>query len=96
MLIEDDGHDVTGWLSPDGSMILAETNDDGGSRLALHDAAGDRLREVALPAEGSIGDFALPEPPWSPDGASVVLSLAAAEMPGDALAVDVATGRSGR
>jgi dipeptidyl aminopeptidase/acylaminoacyl peptidase len=92
-LIEDDGRDVTGWLSPDGSMILAETNDDGGSRLAVHGAAGALLREIPLPAEGSIGDFALPEPSWSPDGASVVLSLAAAEMPGDALAVDVATGQ---
>ena len=92
-LIEDDGRDVTGWLSPDGSMILAETNDDGGSRLAVHSAAGALLREIPLPAEGSIGDFALPDPTWSPDGASVVLSLAAAEMPGDALAVDVATGQ---
>ena len=92
-LIEDDGRDVTGWLSPDGSMILAETNDDGGSRLAVHDAAGALRREIPLPAEGSIGDFALPEPSWSPDGASVVLSLTAAGMPGDALAADVTTGQ---
>jgi dipeptidyl aminopeptidase/acylaminoacyl peptidase len=92
-LIQDDGHDVTGWLSSDGSMILGAANDDGASRLAVHDVAGAVRRDVPLPAQGSVSDFALPEPSWSPDGASVVMSLSAAEMPGDVLAVDVATGQ---
>jgi Tol biopolymer transport system component len=95
-LIEDDGHDVTGWLSPDGSMILADRNDDGASRVTLHDASGARLREIPLPAGGCVTDVPLPPACWAPDGSSVVLSIAAAGLPGDVLAADPATGEFGR
>jgi dipeptidyl aminopeptidase/acylaminoacyl peptidase len=91
-LIEDDAHDVTGWLSPDGSVILAERNDDGASRLTLHDASGAPLREIPLPAGGCVTDFPLPPARWAPDGSSVVLSIAAAELPGDVLRADPASG----
>jgi dipeptidyl aminopeptidase/acylaminoacyl peptidase len=91
-LIEDDGHDVTGWLSPDGSMILADRNDDGASLVTLHDASGAPLREIPLPAGGCVTDVPLPPARWAPDGSSVVLSIAAAELPGDVLAADPATG----
>jgi dipeptidyl aminopeptidase/acylaminoacyl peptidase len=91
-LIGDDGHDVTGWLSPDGSMILADRNDDGASQVTLHDASGALIRDVPLPAGGCVTDVPLPPARWAPDGSSLVLSIASAELPGDVLAADPATG----
>jgi dipeptidyl aminopeptidase/acylaminoacyl peptidase len=92
-LITDDEHDVTGWLAPDGSAILAERNDDGRSVLAVHDAAdGAWLRDVTLPAAGCVSDVPLPEPRWSPDCATATLSISAADMPGDILLADTAAG----
>jgi dipeptidyl aminopeptidase/acylaminoacyl peptidase len=85
-LVTDDDADLTGWLSPDGSVVLVERNDDGASTLALHDAAtGAMLRDVPLPASGCVADARLPAPRWAPDSASVVLSVSGAELPGDVL-----------
>ena len=82
-LITDDEHDVTGWLAPDGSAILAERNDDGRSVLAVHDAAdGAWLRDVTLPAAGCVSDVPLPEPRWSPGSATATLSISAADTAG--------------
>jgi hypothetical protein len=48
-LIDADDADVTGWPAPDGSLLLVERNDDGASRLTLHDLpSGQRLRDVLL------------------------------------------------
>jgi dipeptidyl aminopeptidase/acylaminoacyl peptidase len=92
-LITDDEHDVTGWLAPDGSAILAERDVDGRSVLAVHDAAdGAWLRDVPLPAAGCVIDVPLPEVRWSPDCATATLSISAADMPGDILLADAATG----
>ncbi len=50
-LVCEDGVDLTGWLSPDGTTLLVERNNDGASELALHDpAAGTLVRELELPA----------------------------------------------
>ena len=38
-LVTDDAHDVSARLSPDGRLLLVVTDDDGASRLAVHDAA---------------------------------------------------------
>ncbi|MEV0082271.1 alpha/beta fold hydrolase [Saccharopolyspora sp. NPDC050642] len=91
-LVTSDEHDLTGWLSPDGSTLLVQANDDGASRLALHDAAtGDLLRTIRLPADGWCS-YPLPAPTWSPDSRFVALSFSAPAVPGDALLVHAATG----
>ncbi len=93
-LITDEEHDLAGWLSPDGSLILVERNDDGASVLTLHDGAtGAPLRDVPLPAAGCVTAIRLPDPRWSPDGRAIAMSIAAADMPGDVLLADAATAR---
>lgn len=85
-LIADDDADLTGWLAPDGSVILVERNDDGASALALHDAAtGAKLSELPLPQAGSVHDARLPAPRWAADSASIGMSVSGAELPGDIL-----------
>lgn len=91
-LLTSDEHDLAGWLAPDGSKLLVQANEDGASRLTLHDAAtGHLLRAVPLPADGWCS-FPLPTPAWSPDSRFVSLSFSAATVPGDALLVNAATG----
>ncbi|MER7011077.1 S9 family peptidase [Saccharopolyspora sp. NPDC000359] len=91
-LVTSDNHDLTGWPSPDGRTLLVQANDDGASRLALHDAAtGERLREVRLPADGWCA-LPLPQPVWSPDSRFVALTFTGPAVPGDALLLDVTTG----
>jgi dipeptidyl aminopeptidase/acylaminoacyl peptidase len=93
-LITEDGRDLAGWVSPDGSMILVERNDDGASVLTLHDAAtGAAVLDVPLPAAGCVTDVPLPDPCWSPDSNAVAMSISAADMPGDVLLADPATAR---
>ena len=91
-LVRDEHHDLTGWLSPDGATLLVHANDDGASRLSLHDAATGQLRSpVRLPAEGWC-TYPLPDPVWSPDSREVVLSFGSATTPGDVLAINAGTG----
>ena len=93
-LVTDDHADVTGWLAPDGSVLLVERNDDGASTLALHDAAtGAKLSDLPLPSTGCITDARLPPPRWASDSAAMVLSVSGAELPGDVL---LATGLDAR
>jgi len=85
-LVTDDHADLTGWLSPDGSVLLVERNDDGASALALHDAAtGARLSDLPLPSTGCIADARLPAPRWAAHSAAVVFSMSGPELPGDVL-----------
>jgi dipeptidyl aminopeptidase/acylaminoacyl peptidase len=92
-LVSDAGHDVTGWPSPDGRLLLVLTNDDGAARLSLHEAAtGRELSKVALPGVGWIGEFPLPEPVWSPESRFIVLSFSGPAVPGDILRLDVESG----
>jgi dipeptidyl aminopeptidase/acylaminoacyl peptidase len=91
-VISDPAVDVTGWLSPDGTVILAERNEDGASVLALHDAAtGALIRDLPLPAAGCITDVPLPDPHWAAGGGVVAMSITAAGLPGDVLLADPAT-----
>ena len=92
-LITDDSADLAGWVSPDGSAILVERNDDGASVLTLHDMATGAGRDVPLPAAGCITDIPLPDPCWSADSRTVAMSIAAADLPGDVLLADPATAR---
>jgi dipeptidyl aminopeptidase/acylaminoacyl peptidase len=92
-VITDDGADLTGWPSPDGSLVLVERNDDGASVLTVHDlASGSAQCDVPLPAPGRIARAASPEAGWSPDSASVTVTVSGAQLPGDVLAADAATG----
>jgi dipeptidyl aminopeptidase/acylaminoacyl peptidase len=85
-LVTDDDADLTGLLSPDGSVLLVERNDDGASALALHDATtGAWLRNLPLPASGCITDGRLPAPRWAPDSAAIAMSVSGAATPGDVL-----------
>jgi dipeptidyl aminopeptidase/acylaminoacyl peptidase len=90
-LVTDDKADLTGWLSPDGTSLLVERNDNGASRLALHDAAtGGHVRDLPLPATGTVRQHSLPEPRWARDSSAIALSLSAPEAPGDALLASLA------
>jgi dipeptidyl aminopeptidase/acylaminoacyl peptidase len=92
-LVSDDTADLSGYLAPDGSLILVERNDDGASRLSLHDAAtGTRLRGVSLPAACCVTDSRLPPPRWSADAAAVTFSVTGPRWPGDVLLADAQTG----
>jgi dipeptidyl aminopeptidase/acylaminoacyl peptidase len=92
-LVSDPEHDVTGWPSPDGRLLLVLTNDDGAARLSLHEAAtGRELSKVALPGLGWAGESPLPEPVWSPESRFVVLSFTGPSVPGDILRLDVESG----
>jgi dipeptidyl aminopeptidase/acylaminoacyl peptidase len=91
-VLADEEADLTGWLSPDGSTLLVERNDDGASTLALHDAGtGENRGDLPLPSTGCITDAWLPAPRWAPDSGAAVLSLSGSEAPGDVLlATDLA------
>ena len=92
-LVSDPEHDVTGWPSPDGRLLLVLTNVDGAARLSLHEgASGRRLSDVELPAVGWAGDFPVPEPVWSPGSRFAVLSFTGPSVPGDILRLDAETG----
>jgi dipeptidyl aminopeptidase/acylaminoacyl peptidase len=95
VLVKDSGHDLLGWPSPDGRMVLVETGEDGASRLALHDAqSGELLRRVTLPGDGIVS-YPLPDPVWAPDSRRVALSYTDPHTPGDVLLLDVDSGRAG-
>ena len=90
-LVADDAVDLTGWLSPDGTLLLAERNNDGASTLALHAAAtGTPLHAVPLPSTGCVRDARLPSPLWAPDSSAIVISLTSPLAPGDVLVADAA------
>lgn len=92
-LVAAEGRDLTAWPSPDGRLLLVMVNDDGVARLALHDGAGGaRLRELALPDEGWIGEPILPDPVWSPGASRLALSFSSPTVPGDVLLVDTGSG----
>jgi dipeptidyl aminopeptidase/acylaminoacyl peptidase len=93
-LVTDDAHDVSGRLSPDGARLLVVTDDDGASRLAIHDAAtGEHRVDVVTPGVG-VGDF-LTVPRWSADSQGLALTWTSPTVPADVVLVDAATGRTG-
>jgi dipeptidyl aminopeptidase/acylaminoacyl peptidase len=85
--------ELSGWLSPDGRLLLVEHNDNGASALALHDAAtGAHLRDLPMPAAGTVTDR-VPPPRWAADSGTVAMSVRSAQMPGDVLLADVQPGQ---
>ncbi|MDD7941519.1 alpha/beta fold hydrolase [Actinomycetospora lutea] len=94
-LVTDDAHDVSARLSPDGRLLLVVTDDDGASRLAVHDVDGTFLRAVALPPElrGGVADF-LTAPRWAPDSTGLAIIWTDPATPADVLIVDAGRGRA--
>jgi protease II len=91
-LVTDEGFDLTGWLSPDGTTLLVERNDNGASVLTLHDPATGQHRDtVLLPVVGTVISVGL-EPHWAPDSRTIALSISSTEMPGDVLLADTRPG----
>jgi dipeptidyl aminopeptidase/acylaminoacyl peptidase len=90
-LVTDDTADLTGWLSPDGAVLLVERNDDGASELALYEAAGTgrKIRDLPLPAVGTVSSPRLAYPKWTPDSRRIALSISSPQLPGDALLLDI-------
>jgi dipeptidyl aminopeptidase/acylaminoacyl peptidase len=92
VLVADEEADLTGWLSPDGALLLVERDDDGASVLTLHDAAtGAHLHDVPMPDAGTIVSVRFPYPHWAPGSRTVALSISSPDFPGDALLLDVTT-----
>jgi dipeptidyl aminopeptidase/acylaminoacyl peptidase len=93
-LVTDDAHDVTGRLSPDGAHLLVVTDDDGASRLAIHDApTGAHRLDVVTPGVG-VADY-LTVPRWSADAQGLALTWTSPTVPADVVLVDATTGRTG-
>ncbi|MCD2193435.1 S9 family peptidase [Actinomycetospora endophytica] len=93
-LVTDDAHDVSGRLSPDGASLLVVTDDDGASRLAIHDVTtGAHRVDVVTPGVG-VGDF-LTVPRWSADSQGLALTWTSPTIPADVVLVDAASGRTG-
>jgi dipeptidyl aminopeptidase/acylaminoacyl peptidase len=91
-LVTDDGFDLTGWLSPDGTALLVERNDNGASVLTVHDpATGEHRRDVPLPVTGTVLAVGT-APHWAPDSRTIALSLSSTQMPGDVLLADAGRG----
>jgi acetyl esterase/lipase len=92
-VVTDEAADLTGHLSPDGALLLVERNENGASELSVRDgASGAPLRDVPLPAPGTIVDARLPAPCWSPGSATVAFSMTGAQLPGDVLLADCQAG----
>ena len=92
-LAGDDTADLDGHLSPDGTVLLVERNDDGASVLSLRDGrTGEHRADVPLPAPGCIADARIPPPAWAPGSGAVAFSVTGAELPGDVLLADGRTG----
>jgi len=85
-LVESDDHDVVAWPNPDGRHLLVGQRIDGATTLAMHDAAGRHHYDVPLPARGVV------QVGWSAGSRQVVIGLLAPRVPGDVLALDVASG----
>jgi dipeptidyl aminopeptidase/acylaminoacyl peptidase len=91
-LVTSEDADLTGWLSPDGKMLLVERNVDGASALAAHDAAtGAPVQDIPLPASATMNDH-MPPPRWTGDGSSVAFTVSGAELPCDVMLADLRGG----
>lgn len=91
-LIPPSDHELTAWLSPDGTRLLVQENEDGTARFSLHDTQTSALRQtIALPGDGWCA-FPLPAPVFSPDSRFIAMSYSSPLVPGDVLLVETATG----
>lgn len=86
VLVADEAHDLSCWVSPDGSAMVVGTLVDGALKLAIHDSEG-RLR---CPAD--LPDLASVSVRWSPDSRHLVVSGTSPTEPGAIFLLEPATG----
>lgn len=95
MVVENDDHDVEAFaISPDGSKVVVAINDNGWSRVELHNII-ERTRDVELKElpRGTVDRFS-----WSSDSSQVAFGFSTAEDPsaivvvGNNVAFDVFAG----
>jgi dipeptidyl aminopeptidase/acylaminoacyl peptidase len=86
VLVADDEHDLSVWLSPVGTAMVVGTLDDGATTLAVHEADGTKRCDLDLPAGAPMCVA------WSADGARVLVSLLRPSDPGSLYRVNAATG----
>ncbi len=88
VVLADDAHDLTCWVSPDGAAMLVATLDDGAWTLALHEIDGTPRCPVDLPA------LAMLSAHWSPSAHHLVVSGSSPIEPGAIYTIDVSTGEA--
>jgi dipeptidyl aminopeptidase/acylaminoacyl peptidase len=86
VLVADDAHDLSCWVSPDGSAMVIGTLVDGAMRLAVHGTGGAHRARVDVPALAAVSVR------WSPDSGHLVVSGTAPTEPGVIHLVDAGTG----
>ena len=86
-LVENDDHDLTGWLSPDGTRLLVRRLDDGADQLAVVDPlTTEQLSTVDIPAVSSA--TSAHDPVWSADGRRIAVTVTSPTEPGDVYLAD--------
>lgn len=89
--------DLGCFADPTGRWLLVAANEDGYTRLSLHDSETlELLTEVPLPGRGVADDNHLPPPVFTPDGATLVYGFTSPVEPGDVWAYDIGTGATRR
>lgn len=86
VLVADEEHDLSCWLSPDGSAMVVGTLEDGAWTFSIHQADGRFRCAAQLP------DLAALSVRWSPDSTRIAMSGTSATEPGAIYLVDAQTG----
>ncbi|MGB3764225.1 MAG: alpha/beta fold hydrolase [Ornithinimicrobium sp.] len=82
VLLADDEHDLSCWVSPDASAMVVGTLTDGAWSLSIHDIGGAHRGDVEL------RDVAALSVHWSPDSSRIVVSGTSPVEPGTICLVD--------
>src|SRR4051794_5934683 len=85
-LVEDEGHDLTATLSPDGSLVAVGHHADGLDRLAVHRADGSPLPDVALESAAPMSIV------WATASSAFAVTAVTPTDPGSIVRVDAHTG----
>lgn len=88
LLVGDDAHDLSAWVSPDGTSMVVGTLVDGVMSLAVHEVDGTHRCAVDAPPLAAVSVH------WSAAGTQVVVAGTAPTEPGVVLLVDAGTGGS--
>lgn len=86
VLVADEAHDLSCWVSPDGLAMVVGTLIDGALSLAVHDSEGRLGCQAELPELAAISVR------WSPDSRHLVVSGTSPTEPGAIFLLDPATG----
>jgi dipeptidyl aminopeptidase/acylaminoacyl peptidase len=85
-LVEDDGHDLAAWLSPDGTLMVVGHHVDGLDRLSVHRADGSHVTDVELAPCAPVSIV------WAPDSSAFAVTAMSPTDPGSLVRVDARTG----